>query len=138
MGGLQERMPVTASTNLIASMSISGIPPFNGFWSKLIIILACVQANRFGYALLTVAASILTLVSFAKVQKYAFFGQLNQKWQNIKEAPWTMKLSMIVLGGICITAGLLLLPALRPFLQSATDVLLLGTGYKDAFFMAIK
>ena len=50
MGGLKERMPVTAATSLIASLSIAGIPPFNGFFSKLIIILACLQANHIGYA----------------------------------------------------------------------------------------
>ncbi len=138
MGGLQERMPLTANANLIASMSIAGVPPFNGFWSKLIIILACVQANRFGYALLAVAASILTLVSFAKVHKYAFFGKLNEKWQNIKEAPWTMKFSMVVLAGICITGGFLLIFPFKPFLQSASDVLLSGTNYKDVFFMTVK
>ncbi|MDP6686068.1 MAG: proton-conducting transporter membrane subunit, partial [Candidatus Omnitrophota bacterium] len=60
MGGLKEKMPVTANTSLIASLSISGIPPFNGFWSKLIIIVACVQAQHFAYAFWAVFASILT------------------------------------------------------------------------------
>ena len=34
LGGLSGRMPVTSSTSLSASMAISGIPPFNGFFSN--------------------------------------------------------------------------------------------------------
>jgi multicomponent Na+:H+ antiporter subunit D len=138
MGGLKEKMPVTANTNLIASMSIAGIPPFNGFWSKLLIILACIQSGRIIYAICAVVASILTLASFMKVQKYAFLGKLNEKWQEIKEVPGAMRLSMIVLAVICVIVGLLLTPMFRPFLQNAVDVLLLGTGYKDAVFGALK
>ncbi len=138
MGGLQEKMPVTANTSLVASMSIAGIPPFNGFFSKLIIIVACIQAGRFGYAFWAVVASILTLASFMKVQKYAFFGKLNQNWQHIKEVPGFMRLSMIVLAVICLISSLLIAPLFRPFLQSAVNVLLQGQGYKDLVFGAIK
>ena len=138
MGGLREKMPVTANTNLIASMSIAGIPPFNGFFSKLMIILACIEAGHFGYAFCAIAASILTLASFMKVQKYAFFGKLNQKWQDIKEVPWPMQLSMIILAIICLFGGLLITPLFRPFLQSAVDVLVLGEGYKDAVLGALR
>jgi len=138
MGGLREKMPITANTNLIASMSIAGIPPFNGFWSKLLIILACIQSGRIIYAICAVVASILTLASFMKVQKYAFFGKLKERWQDIKEIPAFMRLSMIVLAIICVMGGLLIIPLFKPFLQSAVDVLLAGNGYKDAVFGAIR
>lgn len=71
-GGLNKVMPMTSATNLIASMSIAGIPPFNGFFSKLLIIIACIQAGHIGYAFCAVIGSILTLASFMKVQKFAF------------------------------------------------------------------
>ncbi len=45
MGGLAKSMPATSATSFIASMSISGIPPFNGFFSKLIIIIAAIMAK---------------------------------------------------------------------------------------------
>lgn len=69
MGGLSKKMPVTSATSLAASMSIAGIPPFNGFWSKLFIILACIQAGRLWFALAAIIGSLLTLASFLKVQK---------------------------------------------------------------------
>ena len=128
-GGLAKVMPVTSGTNLIASMSIAGIPPFNGFFSKLLIIIACVQKGHIGYAICAVIGSILTLASFMKVQKYAFLGELKDKFKNIKEVPFTMKFSMICLAIVCIFGGLLLLPSMRFFLDNAVHVLLRGTGY---------
>jgi len=129
MSGLKERMPVTANTNLIASMSIAGIPPFNGFFSKLIIILACLQKGYFGYALVAVVGSILTLSSFMKVEKFAFFGKLNERCRDIKEVPYLMRFSLIGLAIICVLGGLLLLPSIKFFLNGAVDVLLQGKGY---------
>ncbi len=139
MGGLRERMPVTANTSLIASMSISGVPPFNGFWSKLIIIVACIQAEHFTYAFWAVLASILTLSSFMKVQRYGFFGELKEKLKSVREVPFFMKASMITLAVICLMAGLLLIPAIySEFLKGAQDAVLSGKGYITAVFGAIK
>lgn len=129
MGGLAARMPVTSSTTLVASMSIAGIPPFNGFWSKFLIILGAVQAGRYGYASWAVLASVLTLASFMKVMKYAFAGKLNPACEHVKEAPFYMKASMIGLAVICVLGGLLLLPGVRDgFLLPAVAVLREGAA----------
>ena len=130
MGGLAAKMPVTGATNLVASLSIAGIPPFNGFWSKLIIIIAAVQAGRFGYAFWAVLASILTLASFMKVMKYGFYGKLGEGLSRIKEVPLFMKLSMPALAVLCVIGGLLLMPQVfGPFLNSASKALLAGSDY---------
>jgi len=139
MGGLMTKMPITGTTTLVASMSIAGIPPFNGFWSKLIIIIACVQANRLGYAFWAVLASILTLASFMKVMKYAFFGKLRDKWNKVEEVPVFMKFAMIILALICVVGGVLLIPNINEvFLKPASDVLLEGTKYADIIFKGIQ
>jgi len=139
MGGLITKMPITGATSLVASMSIAGIPPFNGFWSKLIIIIACVQANRLGYAFWAVLASILTLASFMKVMKYAFFGKLREKWNKVEEVPVFMKLAMVILALICVVGGVLLIYNINEvFLKPASDVLLEGTKYADIVFKGIQ
>jgi len=139
MGNLASKMPVTSTTNLTASMSIAGVPPFNGFWSKLIIIVAAVEAGRFGYAFWAVLASVITLASFMKVMKYAFFGSAKKDLGKIKEVPSFMKISMISLALVCAIGGILLIPALREvFLQRATDVLLAGTKYASVIFGVIR
>lgn len=138
MGGLKERMPVTAGTDMIASMSIAGIPPLNGFFSKLIIIFACIQADHPVYAFWAVLGSLLTLASFVKVQKYAFFGALNEKWKNAKEVPPAMLISMIILALICVISALLVLPAFSNFIRSAANVLLSGKEYARLVSEALK
>lgn len=137
-GGLAKVMPVTYKTSLIASMSISGIPPFNGFFSKLIIIFACIEKGYIGYGICAVFGSILTLASFMKVQKYAFFGGLKEKFSNIREVPGIMRFSMFALAIICILGGFMLLPGLRPFLDAAVNVVLKGTGYATTVLEAVK
>ena len=130
MGGLAEKMPLTGTTNMIASMSVAGIPPFSGFWSKLIIIIALVQAGRLGYAFLAAFVSILTLAMFIKAMRYAFLGKLRKGLEGVKEVPFFMKLSMGILACICLVGGALLLPGINEvFLQQARNVLINGTKY---------
>jgi len=107
MGGLFKRMPITSSSCSIASLSISGIPPFNGFWSKLIIIIALVQAGYYAIAAITVGVSFLTLVSFIKVQRYSIFGELPEKFKGLKEVPVLMGAVLIIFALLCIGAGVL-------------------------------
>ncbi len=138
MGGLMDRMPVTGTTSLVASMSIAGIPPFNGFWSKLIIIIAAVEAGRFGYAFWAVLASLLTLASFTKVMKYAFFGGLSKKGEGIAEVPFFMRCAMTLLALICLGGGFLLLPGIRDvFLTRAAEVVLEGLRYGAEVFQRV-
>jgi len=138
MGGLAQKMPVTGTTNLVASMSIAGIPPFNGFWSKFIIIIAAVEAGRFWYAFWAVLASLLTLASFMKVMKYAFLGSLKEKWNKVKEVPIFMQTSTIILALICVMGGLLLWPGVREiFLMPATDAVYNGLGYSASVLQNI-
>jgi multicomponent Na+:H+ antiporter subunit D len=115
LGGLSNKMPVTASTSLIASLSIAGVPPFNGFWSKLLIILAAVFSGQYFYATLAAIVSILTLASFAKIQKYVFFGSANTGTappgpavdiQHTKEVPVTMQIAMLFLAVLCVLGGI--------------------------------
>ncbi|MBA7465934.1 Na(+)/H(+) antiporter subunit D [subsurface metagenome] len=139
MGGLTSKMPVTGYSSLVGSMSISGIPPLSGFWSKLLIILAAIEAKHFIFASIAVLVSILTLAYYLKVQKLAFFGELKESLKGIKEVPLTMKLSMITLSIICIFGGLLLIPGVQKnFLNLATEVLVNGTNYAQVIFGSIK
>ncbi|MBP1667337.1 MAG: mrpD 1, partial [Bacteroidetes bacterium] len=114
MGGLARSMPVTSATSFIASMSISGVPPFNGFFSKLIIIIAAVMAKFYILAALAVIVSIITLASFLKFQRYAFYNKSDVKTnQQIKEVPFPMVFSMVVLSIICVLLSLLAIPDIR-------------------------
>ncbi|MFC1645867.1 complex I subunit 5 family protein [Candidatus Omnitrophota bacterium] len=132
MGGINTRMPVTGFTSLIGSLSISGIPPFGGFWSKLIIIVAAVKAGYIAWAIVATLVSILTLAYYMKFQKNAMFGSLKEGLEKIKEVPLVMRISMSCLAVLCVIAGLLLIPSLKSsILDAATNVLSRGLDYSS-------
>lgn len=139
MGGLREVMPVTAGTSLCASMSISGIPPFNGFFSKVLIIIACIQSGHYVYAVWAVVGSILTLSSFMKVQRYAFYGGLKAIYNKVREVPFSMRFSMVVLALICLLSSAIIFNrSSMKVLSSAADVLKRGISYKEQVFKMSK
>jgi multicomponent Na+:H+ antiporter subunit D len=112
MGNLTKILPTTSQTSLIASLSISGIPPFNGFFSKLIIIIAALQAGLLGYALLAIVGSLLTLASFMKVQRYGFKGETLVETLTNKIG-WRMNSAMIILAVLCIASSLMIVPGIK-------------------------
>jgi multicomponent Na+:H+ antiporter subunit D len=130
MGGLRDKMPVTSTTAMIGSMSIAGIPPFAGFWSKLFIIVACVQAERYGYATWAAAVSVLTLAAYMRLQRRTFFGEPKEAYANAKEVPGFMQASMLGLAVLTLFMGLLWIPQAREvFLTPAAKVLQEGLNY---------
>jgi len=129
MGGLSKVMPVTGATSTIGSLSISGIPPFNGFWSKLFIIIGLVQAKHFSLAVLAILASVLTLAYYLRMQRYTFFGKLRKELEKIKEVPFSMRFSMIVLAIICVGVGIFFYPVMKVLLEPAVKVLQEGIKY---------
>ena len=130
LGGLKRKMPITSITSLIGSLAASGIPPFNGFFSKLILLVATIQARQYFIAGVVCLTAILTLVSFIRLQKDVFWGSLKERFSHITEAPGLMCTSMIVLSVFCIVLSLLLLAQFRDILLGpAVQVLLSGTGY---------
>jgi multicomponent Na+:H+ antiporter subunit D len=123
MGGLARRMPFTAATNLVGALSIAGVPPLNGFWSKLLIIMALIQAGHPVFALVAVLASVLTLWYYLLIQRKAFFGKLNEKWATVKEAPFWMTASTVLLALLCVVVGILFSLTIRTWIQPAAGVL---------------
>jgi multicomponent Na+:H+ antiporter subunit D len=122
LGGLNKALPVTGATSLVGSMSIAGIPPFNGFWSKLIIIIACIEAGFYGFAAVAVAISIVTLAYQLKVQRLAFFASLPDSLRELQHEPRLMSLAMILLAAGCIALSFLVLSGLRdPWLIGAAQ-----------------
>ena len=113
LGGLSKKMPHTTVLFLIGALSISGIPPFNGFASKWMIYQAtyqkAVESGNIGFLLVTVIAlitSVLTLASFVKVSQSVFFGQLPKEYENVTEVPFGMRLAMGIFAVLCVFTGL--------------------------------
>ena len=128
MGGLFSRMPLTRAATTIAALSIAGVPPFNGFWSKLLIVFAAFQAGYLGLALMTIAVSFVTLISFLKVLRYAFLGSLPDALREVHESPPLMIVPLGLLAVLCIGMGLLLVPAVREVVLDPAVAALVNGG----------
>ena len=133
MGGLAQTMPITRTTCTIASASIAGIPPFSGFWSKLILVIAAAKAHFFWLAAVIVFVSVMTIIMYLKVQRYAFLGETPEKLKNIKENKGSMCLAMVFLASLSALMGLLLLvPSLKAaVLDPAVNALTQGLEYAN-------
>ena len=131
MGGLAEKMPVTRASATVASASIAGIPPFSGFWSKLILVIAAIQAGFYWVAAIIVFISLCTLIMYLKVQRYAFLGEVPKNLQQVKEAKGSMLVAMVFLACLCALMGLLVIvPSLKAsILDPAVKVLTDGLEY---------
>jgi len=114
LGGLSKAMPVTFFATLIFAISISGIPPLNGFASKWMIYQGIIDfgsgqfiANRLWIVWLGLAVlgSALTLASFVKLIGGIFLGRRKSELSEAREVPLFMWLPMLMLAFICIFFG---------------------------------
>ena len=106
LGGLARSMPVTAVCFIVAAASISGVPPFNGFFSKEMVYDAALEQGWVFYAA-ALLGSFLTAASFLKLGHAAFFGKRAETAQaaRVREAPLPMLIPMIVLAALCVFFG---------------------------------
>jgi multicomponent Na+:H+ antiporter subunit D len=126
MGGLENRMPVTSITSIFGTLSIAGVPPFNGFWSKLFIILGALAAGNYVVAVLGILVSVFTLGYFLIIQRKVFFGKLNIKWSDIREAPFAMSCAVILLAAACLFTGVFFHSVTSGIVEPAAMILLGG------------
>jgi len=141
LGGLARLMPVTFITTVVAALSISGVPPFNGFVSKWLVYQGMLDGPSYYVIFLIVAVfgSALTLASFVKVLHSVFLGRRQEKFDGIREAGFAMQVPMIFLAILCIVFGIYaqfpLERFINPSVATSTGVSLqemavrTGTGY---------
>ncbi len=116
MGGLGAKMPVTSVSSILGLMSMAGIPPLSGFWSKLIIVMAVWQKSP-GLAITALCLSVLTLGYFLILQKKVFFGKTAPAMEGVTECGGSLKFVEVLLSAINVIAGLLF-PVLLIYLHS--------------------
>jgi NADH-quinone oxidoreductase subunit L len=112
MGGLKKALPITFLTMLIATIAISGIPPFSGFFSKDEILAHVYDENKVLWFIASVT-SMLTAFYMFRMLFLTFFGNFrgtDHQKQHLHESPVSMTFPLIVLAALSILGGLLGLP----------------------------
>ncbi|MCX7916768.1 MAG: proton-conducting transporter membrane subunit [bacterium] len=119
--GLQDKMPYTTMTASSGMLSISGVPPFGCFWSKIIIIISAIKAHYFGIAFICVVVSIITLGYFLKLQRNIFYSK--DEFKTINEVNYNLLMPMIILSILISLSGLIFLPNLKIYIDKAVNVM---------------
>lgn len=104
LGGLAKKMPLTFICFFVTAASISGVPPFNGFFSKELVYDGALERGMIFYVV-ALLGSFFTAASFLKLGHAAYFGKLSKQNENVKEAPWTILVPMITIASLCIFFG---------------------------------
>ncbi|MFA6216445.1 MAG: NADH-quinone oxidoreductase subunit L [Candidatus Omnitrophota bacterium] len=125
LGGLGRKMPVTFICFLVAAASISGVPPFNGFFSKEMVYDAALERGALFYVA-AILGAFFTAASFLKLGHAVFLGQLKDAHKNVKESSPAMLVPMMLIAGGCILFGVYNVFPLRHFIQPILSVQLLN------------
>ncbi|MBS7622790.1 hypothetical protein KEJ39_03840 [Candidatus Bathyarchaeota archaeon] len=105
MGGIAKKMPLTTFSFVVASLAMAGIPPFNGFWSKLLVYYAGVERDQLILTFLAVFASCVTLAYMVRATHMIFFGEVPMEYADLGERlDWTT-LPPLALSMLCIITG---------------------------------
>jgi NADH-quinone oxidoreductase subunit L len=137
MGGLRQYLPVTFVLMWLATLAISGIPPFAGFFSKDEILGAVfaraqhstiADAHLFGIPgsawlylayVLGVVAAFMTAAYMTRMMIYTFHGPNrtgDRERDSLGEAPWIMTGPLVVLGVLTVIGGWLNIPEFAKFI----------------------
>ncbi|MGH2514338.1 MAG: NADH-quinone oxidoreductase subunit L, partial [Ktedonobacterales bacterium] len=124
MGGLARFMPITALTFLVATLAISGIPPFSGFWSKDPIIGAAFDRGNYLIYGMTLFTGFLTAFYMFRLFFMTFGGRGGAYaglWGGREqyrgeahphESPWVMWLPLAILAAVTVVVGIVSIPQL--------------------------
>jgi len=96
MGGLRKYLPVTHMTFLIACLTIAGIPPLSGFFSKDEILAAAFHSNKLLFAVEYAVAGLTAFYMF-RIYFSIFWGKETHYDHTPHEAPATMTIPLIIL-----------------------------------------
>jgi NADH:ubiquinone oxidoreductase subunit 5 (subunit L)/multisubunit Na+/H+ antiporter MnhA subunit len=145
LGGLSKTMPITFITSLVFALSISGVPPFNGFTSKWMIYQGIIEFGK-GAGLannlwmvwlgLAVLGSALTLASFVKFIGGIFLGRRKTEFESVREVPVLMYLPSVVLAILCIFFGVTATNLIVPKLFMPVSGAFQFTGFWNSTFVS--
>jgi len=109
--GMYRKMPLTMAAFTVGALSMIGVPPLAGFFSKWYLLLGSVEAGHWGFAAALVFSSLINAVLFFRIIEIAFFEPLSGHHGDVhhvtvEEAPASMLLPLLVTAVLLIVVGL--------------------------------
>ncbi len=99
MHGLGRTMPITFGAFFVGALSIIGVPPAGGAWSKWFLGMGTLEAGQIGLLVVLMVSSLLSLVYLLEVPIRAFFSappEDSHHGEGIHEAPWPSLVAMVI------------------------------------------
>jgi hydrogenase-4 component D len=123
LSGVLRRSPVAAAGFLIGTLTVTGVPPFAGFWSKLLIVSGAVRLGGWGVAVaaLLLAESVLAFGWFLWVGQKVFLGRPSKAVEAMGPLTPAIETALVLLMVLCLVVTLAALP-LAGALQPATAI----------------
>jgi multicomponent Na+:H+ antiporter subunit D len=127
LGGLYQTQPVLAVLFLVSAMSLAGLPPFSGFFAKLGLVRAGLDAGQYLIVAAALGVSLLTLFSMVKIWSEAFWKPIPEHGGKTGESPglrfgsWLIPIA--ILSAISIVIGFAAGPAFEIALQAGNQLM---------------
>jgi multicomponent Na+:H+ antiporter subunit D len=102
LDGLGRKMPLTFTAFTIGALSIIGLPPFAGLWSKWYLALATIDAGHWVLLGVLLLSSLLNIAYLLVVPARAFFRAPADTASGISEAPRACLLAMVITSAACV------------------------------------
>jgi len=144
LGGLLALMPVMGLLVIVASAAMAGLPPFNGFISKEMMLEEALQAGErmwggFGWAVpvLATLGGLFSMAYSVRLVHDTFFNgpPKDLPHPHPHEPPLGMKLPVMLLVAVCVAVGLMPMTVAGPMVTLAAGAML-GTP-APAFHLAL-
>ena len=115
LSGLSTRQPMMALALAIFMFSLAGIPPLAGFFGKLYVFMAAVDAGLVPLAVIGVVTSVVGAYYYLRVIKVMYFDEPAEAF----ESPDGLGLRLVAIGMAAFTVAFILLPG--PLLNAAQN-----------------
>jgi multicomponent Na+:H+ antiporter subunit D len=112
--GLFRKMPFTMGAFVIAAISMIGVPPTCGFFSKWYLISGAIQAGHYGFMVALLFSSLVNVVVFFRVFEICYYEPFSEHHghghthhsEPMDEAPLTMLVPLFIVAAILVLVGL--------------------------------
>lgn len=104
-GGMLKRNPAFCFLFAVPMLSLAGIPPFSGFWAKILVFRGAIDAGQIGLLAAGVIAALLTIFSVAILWSASCWKDLRRR--SARAVPLPMLLGMGLLSAATVAIGLM-------------------------------
>jgi multicomponent Na+:H+ antiporter subunit A len=136
LGGLWRELPITAAITVVAALSMAGIPPFNGFYSKELLFEATYEvAHEAGglawlYPAVATLASVFTVIYSVKFLSM-FFGERRAPIADVHRPPVALIAPPAVLAAVAAIVSVAPQLAVDAIVQGAVEATAIGEAHLE-------